>query len=65
MAFFSVPLNIVISFVVPYLLMVSSGSLQKMVYDINLLFSRRFTHIEHILITYPVTLVGGSIRYLV
>lgn len=59
-AIISIPLNILISVLVPYLLTSSTGILQKIVYDINLLFSRRFTHIEHMFITYPVTLTGGQ-----
>lgn len=55
----SVPLCITISFMVPVLLMSSSGKIQQIIYDINLLFSRRFTHIEHMFMTYPVTLLGG------
>lgn len=59
MGIISIPLCISISVVFPILLMVSSGRIQEIVYGINLLFSRRFTHIEHMFMTYPVTLLGG------
>lgn len=55
----SIPLCIAISIAFPLLLLSSSGTIQKIVYSINLLFSRRFTNIEHMFLTYPVTLTGG------
>lgn len=55
----SVPLSIAISVVLPVLLLTSTGTIQRIVFDINRLFSRRFTHIEHIFLTYPVSLTGG------
>lgn len=55
----SIPLCIAISIIIPILLVSSSGKLQQIVYGINLLFSRRFTHIEHMFMTYPVTFLGG------
>lgn len=55
----SVPLSIAISVVLPILLLTSTGTIQRIVFEINRLFSRRFTHIEHIFLTYPVSLTGG------
>lgn len=55
----SVPLCIATSVMIPTLLLSSAGKLQQIVYGINLLFSRRFTHVEHMFMTYPVTLFGG------
>ena len=55
----SVPLCIIISITLPILLLYSTGTTQEIVYKINLLFSRRFTHIEHMFLTYPVSLTGG------
>lgn len=56
---FSVPFSIAISVLIPVLLLSSTGAIKRIVYDINLLFSRRFTHIEHMFLTYPVSLTGG------
>lgn len=55
----SVPLCVTISIAFPLLLLSSSGIVQQVVYEVNRLFSRRFTHIEHMFLTYPVTLTGG------
>lgn len=55
----SIPLCLGVSIVFPLLLLSSSGILQNIVYTINQLFSRRFTHIERMFLTYPVTLGGG------
>lgn len=55
-----VPFNIMISMVLPYFLLESIGFVQKMVYSINQLFSRRFTHIEHMFLTYPISWTGGQ-----
>lgn len=55
----SVPLCVIISIAVPLLLLSSSGIVQQVIYEINRLCSRRFTHIEHMFLTYPVTLTGG------
>lgn len=55
----SVPLCVTTSIAFPLLLLSSSGVVQQVVYEINRLFSRRFTHIEHMFLTYPVTLTGG------
>lgn len=56
----SLPMNVLVSLIIPYFLLTSSGFLQSIVFKINLLFSRRFTHIEHILIAYPISLFGGQ-----
>lgn len=56
----SLPLNVLVSILFPYLMLTSSGLLQTILYSINLSFSRRFTHIEHMLIAYPISLLGGQ-----
>ncbi|WP_022776097.1 O-antigen ligase family protein [Butyrivibrio sp. AE2015] len=56
----SVPICVGMSIGFPFLLMRSSGIVQKVVYFINLMFNRRFTHIEWAFLTYPVTLAGGN-----
>lgn len=55
----SVPLCISSSIIIPRLLLSSSGIVQKIVYAINLVFSRRFTHIEHMFLAYSIPLIGG------
>lgn len=54
-----IPLCICISIILPLLLLSSSGIVQHIVYGINLMFSRRFTNIEHMFLAYPVSLTGG------
>ena len=56
----TVPLNIMISMVLPYILLRSTGFVQKLAYLINQLFSRRFTHIEHMFLSYPISWIGGQ-----
>lgn len=59
LAFLCIPISILISVFVPILLLTAKGKVQNMVYFINDLCSRRFTHIEHAFLQYPVTLQGG------
>lgn len=56
----SLPVCVTISIVFPLLLLSSTGMVQKAVYFINLMFSRRFTNIEHMFLAYPVTFTGGT-----
>lgn len=55
----ALPVCIGLSIAIPFLLLSSSGTLQKIVYFVNLMFSRRFTNIEHMFLTYPITFTGG------
>lgn len=55
----SFPISTAASIYIPILLLTSSGIIQKIVFEINLLFSRRFTHIEHLFLSYPIPLFGG------
>jgi hypothetical protein len=54
-----IPCCVALSVGIPILLLTSTGKVQTVVYFINNAFSRRFTHIEHAFLNYPVTLTGG------
>ncbi len=53
------PINAFVSVYIPMLLLTSSGTVQKIVFLINQLFSRRFTHIEHLFLSYSIPWFGG------
>lgn len=56
---FSMPISVAISVLFPIMLLHSSGTIRNIIYYINWMFSRRFTHIEHMFMAYPITLTGG------
>ena len=58
-AFLVMPICVLMSISIPILLLRSTGIIQEIIYAINLAFSRRFTHIEHAFLAYPVSLFGG------
>lgn len=59
MAIIIMPLCAAVSIIIPCLMLTATGRVQIILYEINGLFSSRFTHIYRAFLNYPLTLFGG------